>query len=90
MKSKRWLVNKYWSTPGRKWVFSTIAKLRRGIGRYQVVVLSSLGIRRHIKVRADANPYLPEHAAYFACRRREKNSRLLPGLSARDLFGLGL
>ncbi len=84
MKSKRWLVNKYWSTPGRKWVFSTIAKLRRGIRRYQVVVLSSLGIRRHIKVRADANPYLPEYDAYFARRRREKDSPLLPGLSARD------
>lgn len=84
MKSQRWLVNKYWSTPGRKWVFSTIAKLRRGVRRYQVVILSSLGIRRHIKVRADANPYLPEYGAYFARRRREKDSRLLPGLSAPD------
>jgi RNA-directed DNA polymerase len=88
MKSKRWLVNKYWSTPGRKWVFSTIAKLRRGIRRYQVVVLTSLGIRRHIKVRADANPYLSEYDTYFARRRREKDSRLLPGLSARDLSAL--
>jgi RNA-directed DNA polymerase len=84
MKSKRWLVNKYWSTPGRKWVFSTIAKLRRGVRRYQVVILSSLGIRRHIKVRADANPYLSEYGAYFARRRPEKDSRLLPGLSAPD------
>ena len=60
-KSKRWLVKKYWSTPGHKWVFSTLAKLQKGVRRYQVVVLSALGIKRHIKVKADANPYLPEY-----------------------------
>jgi RNA-directed DNA polymerase len=64
-KSRKWLYRKYWSTPGQNWVFSATAKTRKGQSRYQVTRLSSLGIRRHIKVKADANPYLPE----WACRR---------------------
>jgi RNA-directed DNA polymerase len=87
-KSKRWLVKKYWSTPGRKWVFSTTAKLQKRVSRYQVVVLSSLGIKRHIKVKADANPYLPEYGMYFFRRRKNRQTRLLPALSAREFRAL--
>ncbi len=83
-KSKKWLVKKYWSTPGHKWVFSTTATTKRGKRRYQVQRLSSLGIRRHIKVKADANPYMPEYGGYFWRRRRDRESRLLPALSARE------
>ena len=87
-KSKRWLIKKYWSTPGHKWVFSTLAKLQKGVRRYQVVVLSALGIKRHIKVKADANPYLPEYGLYFFRRRKNRDSRLLPALSAREFRAL--
>ena len=87
-KPKRWLVKQYWSTPGSKWVFSTIAKLQKRVSRYQVVVLSSLGIRRHIKVKADANPYLPEYGFYFFRRRKNRDTRLLPALSAREFRAL--
>ena len=87
-KSKRWLIKKYWSTPGHKWVFSTLAKLQKGVRRYQVVVLSALGIKRHIKVKADANPYLPEYGWYFFRRRKNRDSRLLPALSAREFRAL--
>jgi RNA-directed DNA polymerase len=83
-KSRKWLVRKYWSTPGRKWVFSTFAKIKRRMRRYQVIRLSSLGIRRQIKVKADAHPYLPEYGAYFARRRRDKEPRLFPKLSVWD------
>ncbi len=64
-KSKKWLVKKYWSTPGHKWVFSTTAKTKSGKRRYMVQRLSSIGICRHIKVKAEANPYMPEYGGYF-------------------------
>jgi RNA-directed DNA polymerase len=83
-KSRRWLIRKYWSTPGRKWVFSAFAKTKKTMRRYQVIRLCTLRMRRHIKVKADANPYLPEYGAYFARRRRDKESRRLPKLSIRD------
>jgi RNA-directed DNA polymerase len=89
-KSKKWLVKKYWSTPGHKWVFSTIATTKRGKRRYLVQRLSSLGIRRHIKVKADANPYLSEYGGYFWRRRKDRDSRLFPALSAREYRALAI
>ena len=75
---------KYWSTPGHKWVFSTTASTKTGKRRYLVQRLSSIGIRRHIKVKAEANPYMPEDAGYFWRRRNRRDSRLFPALSARE------
>ena len=49
----------------------------------QVVRVCSIGIRRHIKIKADANPYMPEYAYYFWRRRHDKEARLLGALSAR-------
>jgi RNA-directed DNA polymerase len=83
-KSRKWLYRKYWATPGQNWVFSATAKTRKGQSRYHVTRLSSLGIRRHIKVKADANPYLPEYGGYFRRRRHDKESRFLRGLSSRE------
>jgi hypothetical protein len=40
-------------------------------------------IRRYVKIKADATPYLPEYAGYFWRRRNKKDSKLLPALSAR-------
>jgi RNA-directed DNA polymerase len=84
-KSKGWLIRKYWSTPGQKWVFSALEKTKKkGKRLYQVVRLSALGIRRYVKIQADANPYLPQYGAYFWSRRHKKETRLLPALSARE------
>jgi len=41
--------------------------------------------RRYIKIKADANPYLPEYAEYFWYRRNIKGSKLLAAMSARKL-----
>jgi RNA-directed DNA polymerase len=89
-KSKKWLVKKYWSTPGHKWVFSTLATTKRGKRRYLVQRLSSIGIRRHIKVKADANPYMPEYGGYFWRRRKDRDSRLFPALSAREYRAMAI
>jgi RNA-directed DNA polymerase len=83
-KSKTWLSQKYWATPGHKGVFSATGKTKQGKRLYPVMRLSSLGIQRYIKVKADANPYLSEYGRYFWRRRHDKGARLLPALSARE------
>ena len=84
-KSKKWLFRKYWNNTVRKHIFSVKAKTRKGIIKvYQVVKLCAIGIRRHIKIKAAAHPYLPEFSIYFWERRNKKDRKLLPALSARE------
>jgi len=85
-KSKGWLSKRYWSATGRKNVCAVRAKTVKGLKKiYQVQRVSAIGIRRYIKIKADANPYLPEYAAYFWQRRHDKGSKLLAAMSAREL-----
>ncbi len=85
-KSKGWLIKHYWSATGRKHTFAV--KVKRADGKtkvYHLIRVSSIGIRRYVKIRAASNPYMPEEAAYFAKRRYNKESKLLPARSAREL-----
>jgi RNA-directed DNA polymerase len=82
-KPQRWLARKYWVTPGSRWIFSATWSTTKGLRHAQVIRLSSLGIRRHIKVKADANPYLPEHSAYFWRRQRSRGARRLSSFFVR-------
>ncbi len=84
-KSKKWLFKKYWTASGKKHIFAVAvsAKTKKGPKKvYQVIRTCSIGIRRHIKIKAAANPYSPEFAGYFRGRRNNKESKLLPALSA--------
>jgi RNA-directed DNA polymerase len=83
-RSKKWLLAKYWFYDGKPLIFQCYAKTRKGLKRYQVIRLGSIGIRRHRKIRAAANPYTREDAGYFWRRRHDKESRLLPGLTSRE------
>jgi RNA-directed DNA polymerase len=88
-KSKGWLIKKYWSASGRKHRFAVWAKTKDGQKKvYTVIKLHTLGIRRYIKIRADANPYSKEDAKYFYRRRHNKESKLLAAMSARELRAL--
>jgi RNA-directed DNA polymerase len=88
-KSKGWLIGKYWSATGRKHVFAVKQKNAKGIEKiYQVLRVRAIGIRRYIKIKADANPYLPEYAKYFWRRRHDKESKLLGAMSAREYRAL--
>jgi len=89
-KSKEWLAKRYWSTPGENSVFSVISKTAKGMRLYKVARLCSMHIQRYVKIKADANPYMPEYAAYFWQRRHKKESRLLPAMSARQLRAMAL
>lgn len=84
-KSKTWLFHKYWTAGDRKHIFAVKSKTKAGVDKvYQVIRISSIGIKRHIKIKAASNPYLPEFARYFWERRHIKGSKLLSKLSARE------
>ena len=85
-KSKKWLFKKYWTATGRKHQFAVSVQSAKGLKKvYQVIRISTIGIKRHVKIKADANPYSSAYAAYFWRRRHDKNSKLLAALSARQL-----
>ena len=85
-KSKKWLFKKYWTATGQKHWFAVSVRSASGLKKiYQVIRICAIGIRRHVKIKADANPYLSEYAAYFWRRRHDKNSKLLAALSARQV-----
>jgi RNA-directed DNA polymerase len=75
-KSQEWLTKKYWSAAGRDHIFAVIEKTQNPKKLYQVVRVRTIGIRRHIKVRADANPFLPQDEEYFRKRRENRDSKL--------------
>jgi len=84
-KSRKWLFKKYWMASGKKHIFAVMAKTKKNSQRvYQVIRTCSIGIRRHVKIIAAANPYSPEDARYFWQRRNHKSSKFLPALSARE------
>jgi len=83
-KSKKWLKKRYWMHGKRRWIFTVKGKNKKGPCSYHVIHLSSLGVKRYIKIKADANPYDPEYSYYFWRRRNHKDSRILPSLSARE------
>ena len=88
-KSKKWLFKKYWTNTPRKHIFSIKEKTKKGLDKvYKVVRIASIGIKRHIKIKAAANPYLPEYAAYFWKRRNKKKCKLLPIFWTREFNAL--
>lgn len=81
-KTRRWLIRKYWTATGRKWVFSVWHPTEGHARLYQVVKLWEIRLRWHRKVKAEANPYMPEHAQYFWRRRHDPEARTY-GVSRR-------
>jgi len=83
-KSAGWLTKHYWTAAG-KGIFAVKAKTAEAKERiYKVLRVRAIGIRRYVKIKAAANPYLPEYAGYFWRRRNKKESKLLPAMSARE------
>jgi RNA-directed DNA polymerase len=60
-KGHKWIAQKYWHKEGpRNWVFET--------NKNQLMLFSGVKIRRHPRIRLEANPYL--HREYFFNRRK--------------------
>ena len=83
-KSAKWLKKKYWSIHRR--IFSVEVKDKnKNVKQYQMFQASSIGIRRHRKIKADANPYMPVYSSYFLNRRHNKDAKCLNGFTAKEI-----
>lgn len=68
-KGARWVKAKYFKTRGtRNWVFAAKDE-KEGKKEVRLVSESDIPIRRHIKIKADANPHDPRWEQYFEARR---------------------
>jgi len=76
-KNAQWRNKKYFRTQGiRRWIFSVKVKNKKGNYSFlDLFTASKLPIRRHVKVRAEANPYDPRYVEYFCERERLKSKR---------------
>ena len=80
-KSKKWLFRKYWSATGSDNIFSFVSKYKNKTRHLQVVRVKSIQLRKHLRIRVKANPYMPEYSNYFWCRRNIKGAKLMGGFS---------
>ncbi|MGG5964660.1 group II intron reverse transcriptase/maturase [Salmonella enterica] len=82
-KGKHWIKAKYFKSSGtRKWIFAAEAHGRLSDGSPRWLKLRDAGktsIRRHIKIRANANPFDPAWESYFENRLRLKMMNNLMG-----------
>ncbi|MEN9896264.1 MAG: hypothetical protein RIR97_2116 [Pseudomonadota bacterium] len=69
-KNARWIKNRYFTVRGaRRWVFSDTEKQEDGTTKELTLLLESdTPIVRHVKIRAQANPYDPDWESYFEAR----------------------
>jgi RNA-directed DNA polymerase len=83
-KGKRWIAHKYFTTVageggGNRWVFfGEVEGKDGGLGPVVLQEASRIRIRRHIKIRAQVNPYDPEWAQYLARRHSHEHFRSTP------------
>ena len=61
-KTRHWIVNKYFSSiGGDNWVFNGTINGRDGkLKTVRLMNAASVPIKRHIKIKVEANPYSPE------------------------------
>jgi RNA-directed DNA polymerase len=80
-KGKRWVMRKYFARRGsRAWCF--FGEKKYDNGAREIVWLyhaSSLPIRRHVKIKRDANPYHPAWEMYFETRESKRMTQTLAG-----------
>ncbi len=84
-KSKGWIIKKYWTATGKKWVFSVKSKYKDKEYICCLLKISTIGIKRHIKIKADANPYLQKYRYYYWKRKHKKEAKQMCLFSAREM-----
>jgi RNA-directed DNA polymerase len=72
-KSGVWIQKKYFRSQGlRNWIFFAKTQKDDNTSAYMDLFLaSSVAIKRHIKIRAEATPYDPRFTEYFSRRERQ-------------------
>ena len=76
-KSKGWLIKNYWTVSGKKWVFAVKSRYKGKTNICKVLRICNIGIKRHIKIKADANPYFRKYNRYLWERKYKKETRQL-------------
>lgn len=73
-KSRKWIREKYFQMHNnRKWCFNGIETLDHGVKMRKTLILAAdTPIRRHTKIKGNANPYNPEMEQYFEIRESSK------------------
>ncbi len=75
-KRKSWLVEKYWSKGSRPRSFSAVIKDGDAkSARIEMERAHNVKIKRHVKIRADANPFDPKYEQYFRKRYALRNAK---------------
>lgn len=70
-KGSRWIIQRYWHSIGGKNVFAADTGKRMSNGKpiwLRLVNPVEISIRRHVKIRGEANPFDPRWRAYFEDR----------------------
>lgn len=80
-KSNGWVKQKYFCThQGRQWVFFGKGESRKsGEGEAYLYIMGRTPIRRHVKIRGQANPYDPAWELYFEGRLNDRMKQRLAG-----------
>jgi len=80
-KPRHWVKARYFLGVGnRSWIFSGKLSIRREERTVRLYSLSGTPIRRHTKIKGDANPYDPAWERYFERRMDEQTVASLRGL----------
>lgn len=83
-KGKRWVANKYYHTVrGRSWTFATLLKGEGGNKFHTLTRLTNTKIKRHVKIRSEANPYDADWKDYF---EKHKTRRMLAHLDDKQFI----
>ncbi len=78
-KGARWVKVKYFKTRGyRNWVFAAEDE-KQGRKEIRLLFESDTPIRRHIKIKADANPHDQKWEKYFETRQGNKRQNSTVG-----------
>lgn len=78
-KSALWCKEKYFRRVGvRDWMFFDKGNVAKNISEIELFRASDVSIKRHIKIKGDANPYDPLWTEYFALRRRKRQRSAFP------------
>ncbi|WP_027709856.1 group II intron maturase-specific domain-containing protein [Zooshikella ganghwensis] len=75
-KSTEWIIRKYYGVQGYpKWIFQGKTLINNQITSLYLAKMSKIPIKRHIKIKGNANPFDPDYAEYLQRRSNRKNWR---------------
>jgi len=75
-KGAKWIVRKYFrSKISPEWEFQGLSVVNGSITHQSLSQMARIPIKRHIKIKSNANPFSPSYADYLERRRQRKVSR---------------